>query len=116
MRCSTGGSVEFPTSAKDETILGIKADERNFLVQVKASGSINLGQYAWVEEKGGAQIEAQPVGFEARGATAQARQTFEDLDLQAGLRQQDSGGEPPWAGPDNECSLHHGVVPHELRT
>ena len=75
------GGVEFSTSAKHEPDGLDRADERD--LQVIACGRINLGEDAWIEKEGGAQIEAKSGGRMERPPT---RLTFEELHLQAGLR------------------------------
>jgi hypothetical protein len=94
-------AIQLPTRSKNEAILRIEADHRDFRMQIAVNELENPFQNAGIKEKGGSEVEAEPVVFEGRTAAANARQPFHHMHAHACFCQQKRGSKPSGSSPYN---------------
>jgi hypothetical protein len=85
--------IDLPARAKGDTILRIEPHHFHLFAQLATARMEDLLQHTRVEEKRGAEIEAEAFRLQRRGATADVRQALVDADAAALICQQHGGGE-----------------------
>ncbi len=77
VRCA----IHFSATTELDSILWIEPHELNLFAKFRAGDAENFLKHPRVEEEGGTKVELVTVGLDARGASANNRQTLDDLYL-----------------------------------
>jgi hypothetical protein len=105
--CDVRCSIYSAAGSKLNPVLRIEAHHFDFIPQGRASGTKNFVEDALVEKESRTEIEFEAIGFDARSATADHWEPFENADTQSSSGELNGCGQSTGTSAnDNDILVH----------
>ena len=107
--CDVRCRVQLAAFAEDDAVLRIEPHHFHLRAQRRAGGGENFLEHARVKEERRAEIELEAIRLDRRSASADGRESFDDLHFHSRSGEENGGSETAGTGADdNDIFFHDG--------